>query len=250
MDDQLKLLQTEKGYRYSLDPFMLAQFVELKGQERVIDLGAGNGVIALLLAHEHRELEVTGLEIQGRLAEIAQENVRQNDLTGRVNIIQGDIKEIRSLVPAESFQVAVGNPPYRKKDSGRLSPHFEKAVARHEIMISLEDFISACAYLLMNRGRANIIYHPGRLAELFTLFHRFRITPRRLRPVYSNGRSRAVMVLVEGVKNGRNPLTIEKPLIIYKEDGEYTEEVLSAFPGGTGRQRGIDYLKGAEFEQE
>lgn len=230
MVDRLKLRQDEKGYRYSLDPFLLAHFVEPKGGETVVDLGTGSGVIAVLLAAKYQALKVTGVELQSRLVEKAAENVLLNGLADRVRIMQGDIREIRSLLPAQSFDMAVGNPPYRSMRNGRLSPHQEKAMARHEVTLSLEDFVSACSYLLVNRGRVCIIYHPGRLAELLALFHRFKIAPRRLRPVHPRVDSSAVMAMVEGVKNGRNPLTIEKPLIIYKQGGEYTAEVKSALP--------------------
>lgn len=226
----MKLLQNEKGYRYSLDPFLLASFVELKGNERVIDLGTGNGVIAILVAARYRGLQVTGVELQSRLAEMAAENVRQNGLEDRVRLIRGDIREIRSLLTAGAFDAAVGNPPYRKTRTGRVSPHEEKAVARHELTLSLEDFVAAASYLLCDRGRLSLIYHPARLPELLALFHRFRIAPRRMRPIHSRIDTSAVMTLVEGVKNGRNQLTIEKPLIIYKEGKEYTREVENAFP--------------------
>ncbi len=226
----MKLLQDEKGYRYSLDPFLLAHFVELKGGGRLVDLGTGSGVIAILLADKYEGVQVTGVELQEHLVEKAAENIRGNGLDDRVDVIQGDIRQVRSFLPAQSFETAVGNPPYRKKQTGRISPHQEKAIARHEVMLSLEDFVSACSYLLVNRGRLNIIYHPGRLAELFAIFHEFKIAPRRLRPVYSSMGSEAVMVLVEGVKNGKNPLTIEKPLIIYKDGKEYTDEVKSSYP--------------------
>jgi len=230
MSNRIKLRQSERGYRYSLDPFLLARFVQLKGSERVVDLGTGNGIIAILLTARCQEIRVTGIELQEGLAAMAAENVRQNGLDERVSILHGDIKEVRSLLPAESFEVAVGNPPFRRAETGHINPSEEKAVARHEIKLSLNDFVSACAYLITNRGRLNIIYHPGRLAEVFEVFRQYRIAPRRMRSIHSSRDSQANMVMLEGVKNGRNPLTIEKPLIIYKEGKEYTEEVKRAFP--------------------
>lgn len=230
MAQGLNIEQDEKGYRFSLDPFLLAQFVESKEDARVIDLGTGNGIIALLLAYKYRCIEITGVELQDSLVEVAKRNVTRNGFGGRIRILKGDIRDVRSLEPARSFEIVVGNPPYRKMDSGRISPSPAKAMARHEVMLPLEDFMGACSYLLTDRGRVNVIYHPQRLAELLIHFHRFKIAPSRMRSVHSRSDSQAVMVLVEGVKNGRNPLIIERPLIIYNDKGKYTEEVDSSFP--------------------
>ena len=230
MKNNLKISQGEKGYRFSIDPFLLADFTALGGSERVADLGTGCGVIALLLAAGNDAVTVTGVELQSDLVEIAKNNVYRNGLDGRVEIIRGDIREIHSLLQAGSFDVVVGNPPYRKLNSGRVNPDPGKALARHEVALSLEEFVGACAFLLSKGGSVGMIYHPARLVELFNLFDRYDITPKRLRSVHSRADSSAAMVLVEGVMNGKNPLTIEKPLVILNKEGGYTDEAADVYP--------------------
>ncbi|MBI3815789.1 MAG: methyltransferase [Nitrospinae bacterium] len=205
------------GYRHSIDPILLADFVEARKGDRVIDLGTGSGVIPLCLAERFRGIKIVGLELQEGLVKMARENVHSHAERGNekaVEIIKGDIRDVKSLFDAESFDIVVGNPPYRKADDGRINPDRERAIARHEIEITLSEFIKAGKYLVKNLGSVNIIYHPYRLFELLSLMGENRITPKRIQFVHPKIDSKAEMVMVEGIKNGRHELTVMKPLIL------------------------------------
>ncbi|MBI3582482.1 MAG: methyltransferase [Nitrospinae bacterium] len=207
------------GYKHSVDPILLADFVTARKGDRVIDLGTGSGVIALTLAKRFKDIEIVGLELQESLVKIARGSVRQahNDhpeQCRRIEIIKGDIRNIKSIFDAESFDIVVGNPPYRKADDGRINPDREKAVARHEIEITLSEFIKAGRYLVKNLGSVNIIYHPYRLTELLSTMTENKITPKRIQFVHPTTNSKAEMVMVEGIKNGRHELMVMKPLIL------------------------------------
>ncbi len=205
------------GYRHSVDPILLADFVEARKGDRVIDLGTGSGVIALALAKRFKDIEIVGLELQEGLVNAARENViaRRSRSNLNIKIIKGDIRDVKSIFDAESFDIVVGNPPYRKANDGRINPDREKAVARHEIEITLSEFIKAAKYLLKNMGSLNIIYHPYRLTELLSTMTENKITPKRIQFVHPKIDSKAEMVMVEGIKNGRHELMVMKPLILH-----------------------------------
>jgi tRNA1Val (adenine37-N6)-methyltransferase len=205
------------GYRHSIDPILLADFVTARKGDRVIDLGTGSGVIPLCLAERFKDIKIVGLELQESLVKVARENVRSHAERGNekaVEIIKGDIRDVKSLFDAESFDIVAGNPPYRKADDGRINPDREKAIARHEIEITLSEFINAAKYLVKNMGSVNIIYHPYRLSELLSLMAENRITPKRIQFVHPKIDSKAEMVMVEGIKNGKSELTVMKPMIL------------------------------------
>lgn len=200
----------DMGYKHSVDPILLANFVEAKKGDRVIDLGTGSGVIAICLAKRFKDIKIIGLELQESLVKKAEENVKDYN----IKIARGDIRDVKSIFDAESFDIVVGNPPYRKADDGRINPDREKAVARHEIEITLSEFIKAGRYLVKNLGSVNIIYHPYRLTELLSTMTENKITPKQIQFIHPKIDSKAEMVMVEGIKNGRHELMVMKPLII------------------------------------
>ncbi|MFV1951530.1 MAG: tRNA1(Val) (adenine(37)-N6)-methyltransferase [Nitrospinota bacterium] len=212
--EKLHICQSENGYRYSLDPFLLADFTSASKGDRIIDLGAGNGILSLLLSRKFKRSGILGLEIQDSLVEIARQNVLTNRLEHRIEIIKGDIKDVYLLFKEGSFDITVSNPPYRKIESGRISPNPERAIARHEIAITLLELLRGCGYLLRNLGRAFFIYHPSRLKELLQGMKRSGINPCCIRFIHSKAWGEAKMVLAEGIKNGKEELIIMDPLII------------------------------------
>ena len=153
LEGSLKIRQSKRGYRFNLDSLILAHFVSLKSRSVNMDLGCGNGVIALVLARRYPSTHWTGLEIQKGLASLSHKNVERNDLGKRVGIVLGDAREVKRNFAANSFDNVIFNPPYRKLSSGRINPLLEKAVARHEIKGSLSDFLAASRYLLKPTGR-------------------------------------------------------------------------------------------------
>ncbi len=232
----LQMVQGEKGYRYSLDPILLARFVSLKRGARVVDLGSGCGILPLLLATLSDADHFIGIERQPSLAELAQENVKRNGLSGRVTILHGDIRNIEPLVPVESVDVVVSNPPYRRPQTGRIAPNDERAAARHELAGGLPEFVAAAKWVLKNGGIFALVYLVERLPELMTTLTAAGIEPKRLRMIHSRSGERAKLLLLEGHKGGRPGLTVEPPLFIYRDDGDgrcYTDEVLEMYEAGS-----------------
>ena len=234
---RLQILQKKKGYRYTIDSVLLAHFVEPKKGERILELGAGSGVISLLLAFRNPGVRVTGLELQADLADMAGRSISMNCLEGRVTIIQGDVRNTAELLESRSKDVVVFNPPYRKMGSGKLNPGREKALARHEIAGSIADFLRAASYALEPGGRVCLIYPCTRMVEAI---HRMRVEkmePKRLRMVHSRPGARGDFMLVEGMKGGGEELAVLSPLFVYREDERYSEELETLFrnlSGGAG----------------
>lgn len=228
----LQLLQDKDGYRYSLDPVLLARFVNVRKRAKVVDLGTGSGILPLLLARLSDASELVGIEIQSALAERAERNVKLNGLQDRVKILHQDLRGIRAIIPENFADLVVSNPPYRHPDSGRIAPNGERAAARHEISGGLVDFIAAAGWLLREGGRFAVIYLAERLPELMISMATARLEPKRLRVVHPQRGKEAKMVLVEGCKGGRPGLRIEDPLYVYVNNGEernYSEEILQMY---------------------
>lgn len=225
----LRLIQRERGYRFSVDALLLASFVSLQKGDDVIELGVGSGIVCLMMAQHPGIGRVVGVEIQERLFEIAVRNISLNSMDGRVKIIRGDVRRPASLCGPQTFSVAVFNPPYRRVHSGRVNPDAEKAVARHEISGTVAHFVAAASWALRLKGHMYVIYPATRMAELIKGMLSAGIEPKRLRPVYSRPGDSAAFILVEGIKAGGEGLNILPPLVIYDEKGGYTDEMNEIF---------------------
>lgn len=224
-DGRVAVVQRRDGFRFSLDSLLLARFVEIRGRERVVDLGAGNGVVALSVAVLNRGVEVTGVELQEAMVERAERGSALNGLGERVHMVREDVRDVEREFAAGGFDAAVCNPPYRPRRSGRVSPHRERLLARHEVEGELADFVRAGAYLLRHRGRMCLVYPSGRAVELFSVMRQHGLEPRRARFVHSFAGAAATLVLAEGVKGARTSLTVLPPLVIYRRGHEYTDEM-------------------------
>ena len=231
LDGSLKIRQSRRGYRFNLDSLILAHFVSVKSRSVNLDLGCGNGIIALVLARRYTQSRWQGLEVQEGLATLAKKNAQQNSLDHRVIIDTGDAKDVKKIYEPRMFDNIVFNPPYRKLDSGRINPMPEKAIARHEISGSLSHFLSSAKYALKPKGRVFTIYPATRLVELIALFRKKDIEPKRMKLVYSDALSDAEFVLVEGRDSSREELKIEPPLYIYDEPRKYTKAMKQIFTG-------------------
>jgi tRNA1Val (adenine37-N6)-methyltransferase len=221
----LRIIQPARGYRFSLDPLLLAAFAGGCEAGRVIDLGAGSGIIPLIMARRSVSAQIVGVELQDEMAALAGRNVALNGLGGRVEIICGDILSMRSRFPASTFDLVVANPPYRRKGSGRISPKSGRDRARHESSATLVDFLETAKYLVTPGGKIAFIYHPVRLAEFCTAAAALKLALLRLRMVHGNRGAPARMVLLELAKGRRGELEVLPPLFVYGDDGEYTEEM-------------------------
>jgi tRNA1Val (adenine37-N6)-methyltransferase len=226
---RLNLYQYTNGYRFSIDTVLLAAFARERLRGSVADLGTGSGVLPILLARSEVVSALTGFEIQPELAALAQRNIALNNLHQRVSIEQADIQKIRELSPAGSFDAVITNPPFYELGRGRINPDSQDAAARHELLATLHDFISAAAYLVKNGGKFCAIFPAGRSTDLLCTMREKRIEPKTVRCVHSRLEEPAVMLLVEGVKNAGSQTTILPPLIIYSEGQTYSPEVISIF---------------------
>lgn len=239
----IKLYQRERGYRFSLDALLLFDFVRLSAQRpaRVADLGAGSGVIGLLLARKYGHASIWLIELQEGLFTLARRNIELNALEDRVCAVRADINSISDgslLFPKapgagsferESFDVAVSNPPFRKVFSGRICPDDEKAMARHELKLPLPALIGAAGKLLKEKGRFFMVYHPERLQEALERLRAGGFEPKRLRFVHGREGLPAKVMLIESIKGGNPGLSVEAPLIVYDAEGGYTERVRSIY---------------------
>jgi tRNA1(Val) A37 N6-methylase TrmN6 len=222
---EVRVYQSKSGYRFSLDALLLADFPGLKSCRSILELGAGSGVVSLLLALKYPKARVIGVEIQDSLYKRAVRNAEVNNLTDRVDFVEGDLRELPKKLPAGSFELCVMNPPFRKPGTGRISPGDERATARHELRGGIEEAIKTARVMLKNRGRVCIIYHPDRLGDLITLMKSHNLEPKRLLFVHSHKGDEARMALVEAVKEGSAGLKVLPPLFIYAKDREYTADM-------------------------
>lgn len=217
------LFQPEGGYRFSLDPLLLASFARPKKGAALADIGTGCGVAALaaLLAHETID-HALGLDVDPAMTEAAARNAALLGFTDRFAALAGDVNAIRELVPPESFDLALCNPPYRPLGTGLACREEERTRARFEAHASLDDFMAAASWLLRNRGKLAVVFPAARLPELFSACEGARLTPKRLRMVHSRLAEPARLILLEAVKNGGRELVCEPPLELYEGRGEVT----------------------------
>ena len=230
-DGRVAVIQRRDGFRFALDSLLLARFVELRGRERIVDLGAGNGVIALSLGVLNRGVEVTGVELQEAMVDRAERGAALNALGERFRMVRGDVRRVETDFATRSFDAAVSNPPYRPLRSGRVNPDRERLLARHEVEGGLADFVRAGVYLLRHRGRMCLVYPSERAVELFSVMRQQGLEPRRVRFVHSFAGAAATLILAEGVKGARTGLTVLPPLVIYRREDEYTDEMAGLLGG-------------------
>lgn len=223
------IIQNPSKFCFGMDAVLLSGFAHVKRGETVLDLGTGTGIIPILLEAKTEGKHFTGLEIQPESADMARRSVRYNHLEDKINIEIGDIKDASSQFGASSFHVVTTNPPYMTGQHGLTNSNEAKAIARHEILCSLEDVIRESSKLLKPQGRFYMVHRPFRLAEIMTLMHQYGVEPKRMRLVYPFVDKEPNMVLLEGLRGGNPRITVDKPLIVYKEPGIYTDEIYDIY---------------------
>lgn len=224
-----KIIQNPQKFCFGMDAVLLSGFARVKPGEKCLDLGCGNGIIPLLLSAKTRGKYFAGLEIQPYSADLARRSVALNHLEERIQITEGDIRDASKIFGASSFHVVTSNPPYMTAQHGIPNPDEAKMIARHEILCTLEDVIRESAKLLVPGGRFYMVHRPFRLAEIISLMVQYKIEPKRMRLVYPYVDREPNMVLMEGLRGGRARMTVEKPLIVFREPGKYTEEITEVY---------------------
>lgn len=224
-----QIIQNSHKFCFGMDAVLLSGFARVKTGERVLDLGTGTGIIPILLRGKTEGRDFTGLEIQEESADMARRSVAYNHLEESVSIVTGDIKEAAALFGAASFDAVTCNPPYMTGNHGLVNPKQSKAIARHEILCTLEDVVGQTAKVLRPGGRFYLVHRPFRLAEILTLLVRYKLEPKRMRLVYPFVDKEPNMVLIEALSGAKSRITVEKPLIVYKEQGVYTDEIYGIY---------------------
>lgn len=224
-----QIIQDSKRFCFGMDAVLLSGFAKAAEGSKLLDLGTGTGIIPLLMAAKTKAEHITGLEIQEDSADMARRSVLLNNLEKRITITQGDIKEADSLFGAASFDVVTCNPPYMTDQHGLKNPEEPKAIARHEILCTLEDVIRVSARLLRPGGNFFMVHRPFRLAEILVLLHAYHLEPKRMQLVYPYVDKEPNMVLIEANRGGKPRMTVEKPLIVYKEPGVYMPEIYDIY---------------------
>ena len=223
------VIQDPDKFCFGMDAVLLSGFAKVKKGEIALDMGTGTGIIPILLKAKTSGKHFTGLEIQQECADMAGRSVMYNHLENDVDIVQGDIKEAAATFGAASFDVVTSNPPYMIGQHGIQNPYMAKAIARHEILCTLEDVVSQAANVLKDRGRFFMVHRPFRLAEIFQVLMKYKLEPKRMQLVYPYVNKEPNMVLIEARKGCNSRISVEPPLIVYEKPGTYTQEILEIY---------------------
>lgn len=224
-----RIIQNREKFCFGMDAVLLSGFASVKPGAEVLDMGTGTGIIPILLEAKSQASHFYALEIQPESADMARRSVSLNNLQNKIEIVTGDIKEAGSIFKAASFDLVTCNPPYMIGNHGITNPDGPKAIARHEILCTLEDVISNATRLLKPGGSFCMVHRPFRLAEIITLMTKYKIEPKRMRLVYPYVDKEPNMVLIEGCRGGKPRMTVEKPLIVYKAPNVYTDEIYEIY---------------------
>lgn len=223
------IIQDPGRFCFGMDAVLLSGFTRVKDGAAVLDLGTGTGIIPILLEAKTGAAHLTGLEIQEDSADMARRSVCLNGLENKIDIVTGDIKEAEERFGAASFDVITCNPPYMIGEHGLKNPEDAKAIARHEILCTLEDVVAQTAKLLKPGGGFFMVHRPFRLAEIIVVLQKYKLEPKRMQLVYPFVDKEPNMVLIEARRGGRPRMTVEKPLIIYRKPGEYMPEIYDIY---------------------
>lgn len=224
----LKIIQETDGFCFGIDSILLSDFAKnIKKNSKVADLGTGTGIIGLLLCKKTNLAEMTGIEIQEDVANMAERSIKLNNLEEKFRIINSNINEIfsKKLLEKNVFDVVVMNPPYKEVGTGEINENEKKLISRHEIKANLSDFIKTASGLLKDKGELYIVHKPERMPDIIQKLRENKIEPKELRVVYSNKNSEASLILIKAVKGGKKFLKIDRALYIYNENGEYSDEI-------------------------
>lgn len=224
-----RIIQDPERFCFGMDAVLLSGFAKAKEGDHVIDLGTGTGIIPILMEAKTKASNLVGLEIQPESADMAQRSVELNHLEKKIRIVTGDIREASSIFGAATFDVVTSNPPYMTEHHGIMNEKSPKSIARHELLCTLEDVICQAAKLLRPGGSFYMVHRPFRLVDIMVLMREYHLEPKRMKLVYPYIDKDPNMVLIEGLRGGRPRMTVEKPLIVYKEPGVYTDEIYEIY---------------------
>ena len=223
------IIQNEKKFCFGMDAVLLSGFAKVKQRENVLDLGTGTGIIPILLEAKTDGKHFSALEIQQESADMARRSVVYNGLEEKIDVVCGDIKQASQIFGAASFDVVTCNPPYMNDQHGLKNPDLPKAIARHEVLCTLEDVVREAAKVLKVNGRFYMVHRPFRLVEIINTLSKYKLEAKRMRFVHPYIDKEPNMVLIEAVKGGKSMIKIENPLIVYKEPNVYEDEIYKIY---------------------
>lgn len=225
--DGLKIIQNKDWFCFGIDSVLLSDFAkEIHKNSNILDLGAGNGILELLLSAKVPNSKITGIEIQEDVCEMAKRTIKLNKLEERIEIKNINIKDLKSDI---KYDAVVTNPPYKENGTGLKNESIAKLIARHEILAELEDFIRVGSKCLKDKGAMYMVNRPERLVDIFIYARKYSLEPKKLRFVFSKINSKPVLILIKLVKYAKKYLEIKEPLYIYEEDGKYTKEIMEIY---------------------
>ena len=225
--NNLKIIQNKNWFCFGIDSVLLSDFAkDIHKNSNILDLGAGNGILELLISAKVEGARITGVEVQREVCEMANRSILLNNLNDRVQIKNLNINDFDDDI---KYDAVVTNPPYKESGQGLKSVEIAKLIARHEELASLEDFIRIASMCLKDKGAMYMVNRPERLVDVFEFSRRHKLEPKELRMVYSKVNTKPVLILVKAVKNANKFLRVQEPLYIYDENGEYSEDVLKIY---------------------
>lgn len=240
----MKIIQNKNGFCFGIDSILLADFAkDIKDNSRVVDLGTGTGILGILLCAKTNLLEILGIEIQKEVAEMANRSIKLNNLENKFKILNINIKDLikkesnlkekihnqKIYLEKNSFDYVITNPPYKKINTGKINENEKKLISRHELTAKLDDFIETANYLLKDKGTLYMVHRPDRLVDILEKMRKEKIEPKQIKFIYPKINKEANLILIKGIKNGGNFLRIDKPLYVYDEYGNYTDEILKIY---------------------
>lgn len=224
-----QIIQDPEKFCFGMDAVLLSGFVRVKSGAKVLDMGTGTGIIPLLVEAKTQAAHISAIEIQEESADMARRSVRLNGLENKIDIVTGDLREADKFFDAASFDVITCNPPYMIGQHGLTNPDAPKAIARHEILCTLEDVVRTAAKLLKPGGAFCMVHRPFRLAEIICVMTEYKLEPKRMKLVYPYIDKEPNMVLIEGRRGSKPRMTVEKPLIVFQEPNVYTDEICDVY---------------------
>ncbi len=226
----LKVIQNINGFCFGMDSVLLSDFAkDIKKHSKVADLGTGTGIISILLSHKIEPKEIVGIELQEDVANMAKRSIILNGLQDIITIKNIDIKEADKHFENGYFDAIVTNPPYKKINTGIINENNSKFISRHEVKCSLNDVLEQSFFLLKDKGELYMVHRPDRLVDIIDVFRKNKIEPKKIRFVYPNIDKKPNLVLIQGIKKANPSVIVEKPLIVYDKEGNYTDEILEIY---------------------
>ena len=226
----LKIIQNKEGFCFGIDSVLLSDFAKnIKKDSLVLDIGTGTGIISILLSKKAEIKKIYGIEIQEEVADMAKRSVKLNDLQDKIQIINKNIKNIFEEIEPNKIDAIVTNPPYMKLNTGAKNEEIKKLISRHEVECNLEDIIKISYKLLKSKGEFYMVHRAERIVDILYNLRKYKLEPKEIRFIHSKVGKEPNLVLIKAVKDAGEDLIIDSPLVVYNNDGTYTDEILKIY---------------------